>query len=138
MDMNQLLKSMDKKFGDGSLREFGEYSTDVEAIPTGIPSLDLITGIGGFPRGRIIEIYGGEGAGKTTIALKIMAEAQRLKGQMPRGKQVNENTKPIAGRVGFLDVEHALNPSLMELHGVRTEKGSGFYFDQPIDRKSVV
>lgn len=132
MDMNQLLKSMDKKFGDGSLREFGEYSTDVEAIPTGIPSLDLITGIGGFPRGRIIEIYGGEGAGKTTIALKIMAEAQRLKGQMPRGKQINENTKPIAGRVGFLDVEHALNPSLMELHGVRTEKGSGFYFDQPM------
>lgn len=134
MDISQLLKDMNKKFGeDNSIHEFGENHVDVEVIPTGIPSLDYITGVGGFPRGRIIEIYGGEGAGKTTIALKIMAEAQRRAGQQPIINYTTDgDVKPITGRVALLDVEHAFSTSLAELHGVKLGKDSGFYFDQPM------
>lgn len=132
-ELDKLLQDMSKKFGeDGVIREFGEGIANVETIPTGIPSFDFITGVGGFPRGRIIELYGPEGAGKTTIALKVMAEAQKMAGKQPRMTyKPKDGVKPITGRVGMLDVEHALSPSLVEIHGVKTGAGSGFFFDQP-------
>ena len=133
-ELEKLFKDMEKKFGTGNYpHEFGEGIAPVDAIPTGLPSLDLITGVGGLPRGRIIEIYGPEGAGKTTIALRVMAEAQRLAGQLPRMTYKPDGpVKPITGRVGLLDVEHALSPSLVELQGVKIGAGSGFFFDQPM------
>lgn len=135
-ELSKFLQDMEKKFGEeNSLKEFGEGIANVEVIPTGLPSLDLATGIGGLPRGRVIEIYGPEGAGKTTVALKIMAEAQKLAGQMPRmtyKPKDSKDIKPLSGRVGFLDVEHALTPNLLDIHGVKTGEGSGFYFDQPM------
>lgn len=132
-EMASFLAGMDKQFGERSLVEFGVGVAEVEALPTGIPSLDLALGVGGMPRGRIIEIYGPEGAGKTTVALKIMANAQANAGQLPRTtfEIGDKEIRPTTGRVGFLDVEHAFTPSLAELHGVKMGKGSGFYFDQP-------
>ncbi|AZS49244.1 recombinase A [Bacillus phage vB_BpsS-140] len=132
--MDKLLRDMAKKFGeDNIIHEFGETSAPTEAIPTGIPSLDLATGVGGLPRGRITEIYGPEGAGKTTILLKAISEAQLMAGQMPVLSNKGEyDVKPLTGRAGILDVEHAISPSLLELHNVQTGKGSSFYFDQPM------
>jgi recombination protein RecA len=127
-----LSAAMEKQFGE-PLLELGEGKAQVETISFGIPSLDLITGVGGAPRGRIIEIYGPEGAGKTTALVKLMASAQQLAGQMPKMTYDGDRSliKPIAGRVGILDVEHAFDPSLAALHGLNMGKGSGFYFDQP-------
>lgn len=131
--LEKFLADMDKKFGENALVEFGEGVAEVEVLSTGIPSLDYKLGVGGLPRGRIVEIYGPEGAGKTTLAIKIMAEAQKMAGQMPRTtyKFDPEDLKPINGRVGFIDVEHAFSPSLAELHGLNMGKDSGFYFTQP-------
>jgi recombination protein RecA len=94
-----LLKSatdqIEKKFGKGSIMKLGtgDISLDVASIPTGALPLDVALGIGGVPRGRIIEIYGPESSGKTTLALQILAEAQAL-----------------GGVVAFIDAEHALDP----------------------------
>lgn len=87
--------SIEQKFGKGSIMKFGEADRDltVGAIPTGALALDGALGIGGVPRGRIIEIYGPESSGKTTLALQILAEAQAL-----------------GGIVAFIDAEHALDP----------------------------
>ena len=71
-ELEKFLKEADKKFGEMTICEFNTCTAHVEAIPTGIPSLDYILGIGGLPRGRVIEIYGAEGAGKTTIAIRAM------------------------------------------------------------------
>lgn len=96
---NDLLKSttdqIHKKFGKGSIMKLGENVTDlsIEAIPTGALPLDIALGIGGVPRGRIVEIYGPESSGKTTLALQILAEAQAM-----------------GGIVAFIDAEHALDP----------------------------
>lgn len=86
---------IESKFGQGSIMKFGEtgQSLNVEAIPTGALPLDAALGIGGVPRGRIVEIYGPESSGKTTLALQILAEAQAL-----------------GGIVAFIDAEHALDP----------------------------
>lgn len=86
---------IEKKFGKGSIMKFGESDKDltIGAIPTGALALDAALGIGGVPRGRIIEIYGPESSGKTTLALQILAEAQAL-----------------GGTVAFIDAEHALDP----------------------------
>lgn len=95
----ELLKSttdqIHKKFGKGAIMKLGESQADltIEAIPTGALPLDIALGIGGVPRGRIIEIYGPESSGKTTLALQILAEAQAL-----------------GGIVAFIDAEHALDP----------------------------
>lgn len=95
----ELLKSttdqIHKKFGKGSIMKLGENVTDlsIEAIPTGALPLDIALGIGGVPRGRIVEIYGPESSGKTTLALQILAEAQAM-----------------GGIVAFIDAEHALDP----------------------------
>ena len=86
---------IESKFGKGSIMKFGDSGKDltVEAIPTGALPLDAALGIGGVPRGRIIEVYGPESSGKTTLALQILAEAQAL-----------------GGIVAFIDAEHALDP----------------------------
>lgn len=90
------------KFGEGSIMKFGDArKTDVDAIPTGCLSLDIALGIGGIPRGRVIEIYGPESSGKTTLAQHIVAEVQRL-----------------GGIAAFVDAEHALDPAYAEKIGV--------------------
>ena len=96
------MAQIEKTYGKGSIMRLGENTgVVVEAIPTGSLSLDLALGIGGVPRGRIIEIYGPESSGKTTLALHIVAEAQK------RG-----------GEVAFIDAEHALDPSYARALGV--------------------
>ena len=85
---------IEKQFGKGAIMKLGEAKAmDIEAIPTGSMTLDMALGIGGVPRGRIIEIYGPESSGKTTVALHVIAETQKM-----------------GGEVAFIDVEHALDP----------------------------
>lgn len=96
------LKDIEKHFGKGAIMKLGENATmNVESIPTGSLSLDIALGIGGLPRGRIVEIYGPESSGKTTVALHVVAEAQK------RG-----------GAAAFIDVEHALDPVYARALGV--------------------
>ncbi|MGI6627335.1 MAG: recombinase RecA [Bacillota bacterium] len=94
---------IEKQFGKGSIMRFGEASQKmtVDIIPTGALALDIALGIGGIPRGRIVEIYGPEGSGKTTVALHIIAEAQRA-----------------GGIAAFIDAEHALDPLYANRLGV--------------------
>ena len=99
------LAQIDKNFGKGTVMRLGDRpEMNVEAIPTGSLALDAALGIGGVPRGRIIEIYGPESSGKTTLALHILAEAQK------RG-----------GEVAFVDAEHALDPVYAAALGVDTD-----------------
>lgn len=107
LDKNKLLESavreIQEKFGEGSIMKLGEARrVDVEVIPTGSFSLDAALGVGGIPRGRIIEIFGPESSGKTTLALHIIREAQR------RG-----------GLTAFVDAEHALDPEYARKIGVK-------------------
>ena len=96
---------IEKQFGKGAIMKLGDArAMDVEAIPTGSMTLDMALGIGGVPRGRIIEIYGPESSGKTTVALHIIAETQKM-----------------GGEVAFIDVEHALDPVYAEKLGVDIE-----------------
>ena len=96
------LAQIEKQFGKGSVMKLGETATmAVEAIPTGALSLDIALGIGGVPRGRIVEVFGPESSGKTTVALHIIAEAQK------RG-----------GIAAFIDAEHALDPVYARKLGV--------------------
>ena len=96
------MSQIEKQFGKGSVMRLGENSHyNVESVPTGALSLDIALGIGGVPKGRIIEIYGPESSGKTTIALHIVAEAQKL-----------------GGEAAFIDAEHALDPTYAEALGV--------------------
>ncbi len=91
-----------KTYGTGSIMRLGQANTmKVDSIPTGSMSLDMALGIGGVPRGRIVELYGPESSGKTTVALHIIAEAQKL-----------------GGEVAFIDVEHALDPKYARALGV--------------------
>ena len=94
---------IEKKFGKGAIMRFGDDgpSLEVEAIPTGSIALDIALGIGGVPRGRIVEIYGPESSGKTTLSLEILAEAQAM-----------------GGVVAFIDAEHALDPGYAARIGV--------------------
>lgn len=99
------LSQIDKNFGKGTVMRLGDRpELNVEAIPTGSLALDAALGIGGVPRGRIVEIYGPESSGKTTLALHILAEAQK------RG-----------GEVAFVDAEHALDPVYAKALGVDTD-----------------
>ena len=96
------LSQIEKQFGKGSVMKLGEYQAmNVEAIPTGALGLDIALGIGGVPRGRIIEIFGPESSGKTTLALHIIAEAQKMNGE-----------------AAFIDAEHALDPVYAKHLGV--------------------
>ena len=111
IDMDKLkaienaMSQIEKQFGKGSVMKLGENSSlNIEAISTGCLDLDIALGVGGVPKGRIVEIYGPESSGKTTVALHIAAEAQK------RG-----------GAVAFIDAEHALDPSYARNLGVDTE-----------------
>ncbi|MFN8443713.1 MAG: recombinase RecA [Caldilineaceae bacterium] len=106
------LGNLNKKYGEGTVMKLGEASKmQVESIPTGSLSLDIALGVGGIPRGRIIEIYGPESSGKTTVCLHAIAEAQRA-----------------GGMCGFIDVEHALDPSYAAKIGVDV---NNLYVSQP-------
>ena len=99
------MQQIEKMYGKGSIMRYGAESTlNVESIPTGSLSLDLALGIGGLPRGRIVEIYGPESSGKTTLALHVLAEAQKM-----------------GGEVAFVDAEHALDPTYAKALGVNVE-----------------
>ena len=90
------------KFGDGSIMKLGEAPrSDVDVVPSGSLSLDIALGVGGVPRGRIIEIYGPESSGKTTLALNIVSQAQKKAG------------------CAFIDAEHALDPEYAKKLGVK-------------------
>ena len=103
--LDAALSQIEKQFGKGAVMRLGEHSTlNVEAIPTGSLSLDIALGIGGVPKGRIVEIFGPESSGKTTVALHMVAEAQK------RG-----------GAAVFIDVEHALDPVYAKNLGVDVE-----------------
>ncbi len=99
------LLQIEKDFGKGAVMKLGQnYGMNVEAIPTGSLSLDLALGIGGVPKGRIVEIYGPESSGKTTIALHVVAEAQKA-----------------GGEAAFIDVEHALDPVYAQALGINID-----------------
>ncbi len=100
------ISQLEKQFGKGAVMRLGEAHAKmaVEAIPTGSISLDLALGIGGIPRGRVIEIFGSEGAGKSTLAQHIMAEAQKA-----------------GGMAAYIDAEHALDPQYAAACGVKVE-----------------
>ncbi len=100
--LDTAIANLEKVYGEGSVMRLGQASAlNVEAIPTGSMTLDMALGIGGVPRGRIVEIYGPESSGKTTVALSIVAQAQKL-----------------GGEVAFIDVEHALDPTYAASLGV--------------------
>jgi len=100
------ISQIDENFGKGSVMKLGQQAAqNIEAISTGSLSLDLALGIGGLPKGRVIEIYGPESSGKTTLALQVVAESQKT-----------------GGICGFIDAEHALDPIYAKKLGVKTEE----------------
>lgn len=104
-DVSAVLEEIKSKFGDGIIMKLGDVrNVDVDAIPTGAVSLDLALGIGGVPRGRVIEVYGPESSGKTTLALHVVANAQKM-----------------GGTAAFVDAEHALDPQYAKKIGVKIE-----------------
>lgn len=111
--LDAALANIEKQFGKGSVMKLGEASTNfnVESIPTGALSLDIALGLGGVPKGRVVEIYGPESSGKTTVALHMVAEVQK------RG-----------GIAGFIDAEHALDPVYAKNIGVDIDN---LYISQP-------
>ena len=111
--LDAVLAQIEKTYGKGAIMKLGEDAgnTDIEVIPTGCLSLDLALGIGGLPRGRMIEIYGPESSGKTTVALQAIAEAQKL-----------------GGVAAFVDAEHALDPVYAKKLGVNLDD---LYVSQP-------
>lgn len=117
--LEQALLKIEKDFGKGAIMKLGDSEHQkVDVIPTGCLTLDLALGIGGIPRGRIIEIYGPESSGKTTVSLHIVAEAQKL-----------------GGRAAFIDAEHALDPVYAEHLGVNTKE---LYVSQPDDGEQAL
>ena len=101
-NLEQAIAQIEKEFGKGSIMRLGDFNVqDVDVIPTGCLSLDLALGVGGVPRGRIVEIYGPESSGKTTVSLHIVAEAQKK-----------------GGTAAFIDAEHALDPIYAQRLGV--------------------
>lgn len=103
--LDDAIAKIEKEYGKGAIMRLGENANlNIESIPTGSLSLDVALGIGGIPRGRIIEIYGPESSGKTTLALHMIAEAQKL-----------------GGTAAFIDAEHALDPQYSKNLGVDTE-----------------
>lgn len=110
--VEEALGQIKKRFGDGSIMKLGEAKAmAVDVVPTGCLSLDIALGVGGVPRGRIIEIYGPESSGKTTLAQHIVAEVQKM-----------------GGTAAFIDAEHALDPDYAKKIGVQTEN---LYISQP-------
>ncbi|MBQ9791708.1 MAG: recombinase RecA [Clostridia bacterium] len=111
--LEQAILQIEKQFGKGSIMKLGDSAAQngIEVIPTGCLTLDYALGIGGVPRGRIIEIYGPESSGKTTVTLHLLAEAQKL-----------------GGTVAFIDAEHALDPTYAKNLGVNIDE---LYISQP-------
>ena len=111
--LDAVLLQIEKQYGKGSIMRLGEEAgnTEIEVIPSGCLTLDLALGVGGFPRGRIIEIYGPESSGKTTVALHAIAEAQKM-----------------GGVAAFIDAEHALDPIYAKKLGVSLDE---LYVSQP-------
>jgi recombination protein RecA len=110
--LESMLANLRKRFGDGAIMKLGEAQhLNIESIPTGSLSLDVALGIGGVPRGRVIEIYGPESSGKTTLCQHIIAQAQKM-----------------GGVAAFVDVEHALDPVYAERCGVEVDD---LYVSQP-------
>ena len=106
------LAGIEKQFGKGAIIRMGERAVrDIEVIPTGCLDLDMALGVGGLPRGRVIEIYGPESSGKTTVALHVVAEAQKM-----------------GGVAAFIDAEHALDPVYARKLGVDVDQ---LYVSQP-------
>ena len=104
--IDDTLKSIEKQFGKGSIMKLGDKVYEhMEVVPTGSLALDLALGVGGYPKGRIIEIYGPESSGKTTFALQAIAEHQK-----------------VGGRAAFIDAEHALDPVYAEKLGVNIDE----------------
>lgn len=110
--LEQALLQIEKQYGKGAIMKLGEQPHQkIDVIPTGCLTLDLALGIGGIPRGRVIEIYGPESSGKTTVSLHIIAEAQKL-----------------GGTAAFIDAEHALDPDYAQKLGVNIDE---LYLSQP-------
>ncbi len=111
--LNSTIAMIEKQFGKGAIMKLGDVNvnTEIDVIPTGCLSLDLALGVGGVPRGRIMEIYGPESSGKTTVALHIIAEAQKM-----------------GGVAAFIDAEHALDAAYAKALGVNTDE---LYVSQP-------
>lgn len=110
--LDSVILQLEKQFGKGSVIKMGDKThQDIEVIPTGCLTLDKALGIGGIPKGRIIEIYGPESSGKTTVALTVVSECQKL-----------------GGTCAFIDAEHALDPSYAEKIGVNI---NDLYVSQP-------
>src|SRR5574344_823058 len=100
--LEDAIKSIEKAYGKGAVMRLGEQPhVDVDVIPSGSLLLDQALGVGGFPRGRIVEIYGPESSGKTTLALEIVAQAQKK-----------------GGRAAYVDAEHAIDPEYAAKLGV--------------------
>jgi len=101
-ELDNLLQSLKDKFGEGAIMRLGDVNkTNVAVIPTGSFSLDLALGVGGLPRGRVVEIFGPESSGKTTLALNVVAQAQKQ-----------------GGKAAFIDAEHAMDPEYASRLGV--------------------
>ncbi len=111
--LDAVLAQIEKSYGKGAIMKLGENAgnVDIEVIPTGCLALDLALGIGGLPRGRMVEVYGPESSGKTTVALHAVAEAQKL-----------------GGIAAFVDAEHALDPVYAKKLGVNLDE---LYVSQP-------
>ena len=104
-NLDLALQQIAKDYGDGAIMRLGDHATaDIEVIPTGNIMIDRALGVGGFPRGRIVEVYGPESSGKTTLTLTVVAQAQK------RG-----------GLAAFIDVEHALDPKYAQRLGVKLD-----------------
>lgn len=105
-DLASLMEDLQGKFGEGAIMTMGDVrQVDVDVIPTGSFSLDAALGVGGLPKGRIVEIYGPESSGKTTLALNVVAQTQKQ-----------------GGRAAFIDVEHALDPEYAQRLGVKIKE----------------
>ena len=105
INADDTIKAIQAKFGEGSIMKFGDSpKVDVNTIPTGSIGLDMALGVGGIPRGRIIEIFGPESSGKTTLSLHIVAEAQKL-----------------GGVCAYIDAEHAMDPDYTKKLGVNID-----------------
>lgn len=105
-DLESLLENLQSKFGEGAIMKLGDAKkVNVDVIPTGSFSLDLALGVGGLPKGRIVEIFGPEASGKTTLALNVLAQAQKK-----------------GGKVAFIDAEHAMDPDYATKLGVKIKE----------------
>lgn len=118
--LDTAIAQIEKSFGKGSIMKLGENTknTNIQTIPTGALSVDVALGVGGIPRGRIIEVYGPESSGKTTLALHIVSEVQKL-----------------GGIAGYVDAEHALDPVYAKNIGVNIDE---LYISQPDDGEQAL